>query len=79
MGKPMNSYSNRQNEDKSNHLENRETANNTVVHGSEDEGDNEEPTIQRVSHHRRKGKELDEVRMRGEGRISTPCCSHCCP
>jgi len=57
----MNSYSNRQNKNKRDYLEERKTTNNTVVHGSEDEGDNEESTIQCVSYHRRKGEELEHL------------------
>jgi hypothetical protein len=61
VGKSVNSYGNRENEDKGDHLEKGKTSNNTVIYGGEDEGDNEESTIQCVSHHRRKGEELEHL------------------
>jgi hypothetical protein len=61
MRESMNSYSNRENEDKRDHLEDRKAPNNTVIYGGEDEGDNEESTVQCVRHHRRKGKELEHL------------------
>ena len=57
----MNADCDRENEDKRNHLENRETANNAVIHGGENQRHNEESTVQRVSHHRRKGEEFEHL------------------
>jgi hypothetical protein len=57
----VNSYSNGENEYKRDHLEERKTPNNTVIYGGENEGNDEESTVQSVSHHRRKGEELEHL------------------
>jgi hypothetical protein len=61
VGKTVNSYGNRQNQDKCDDLEERESPNNTVIYGGEGQGNNKESTIQCVSHHRRKGEELEHL------------------
>jgi len=58
MRKSVNPDSDRENEDKGDHLEKGEAADDTIVYRGENESNNEESTIQCVSHHRRKGKEL---------------------
>jgi hypothetical protein len=61
MRKSMNTDGNGENEDKGDHLEERKTPNNTVIYRGEDQGNNKESTIQCVSHHRRKGEELEHL------------------
>jgi hypothetical protein len=57
----MNADGDRENEDKSDHLKNGEAADHTIVCGSKNEGDNQKSTVQCVSHHRRKGEELEHL------------------
>jgi hypothetical protein len=58
MRKSVNPDGNRENEDKGDHLEKREAADDTIVYRGENEGNNKKSAIQCVSHHRRKGEEL---------------------
>jgi hypothetical protein len=58
MRKSVNSYSDRENQDKGDHLEKREAANDAIVYYGKNECDHKQSTIQCVSHHRRKGEEF---------------------
>jgi len=57
----MNSDGDRENEDKSDHLEKRKAADNTIVYYGQNKGHNQKSTVQCVSHHRRKGEELEHL------------------